>query len=120
MIIGTAEILLGVVILILAYIAYSLIKQLRTLEKSQARRIQDRQALLVAAVQAQHFAPQPLQPRNQGAHRSDRRVRSKNRRYSSSRKPRHLPNAMSMATAPTSNSGKASSTDCNPVALIAR
>ncbi len=41
MIIGTAEILLGVVILILAYIAYSLIKQLRTLEKSQARRIQD-------------------------------------------------------------------------------
>ncbi len=41
MIIGTAEILLGVVILILAYIAYSLIKQLRTLEKSQAHRIQD-------------------------------------------------------------------------------
>ncbi len=41
MIIGTAEILLGVVILILACIAYSLIKQLRTLETFQARRIQD-------------------------------------------------------------------------------
>ncbi len=41
MIIGTAEILLGAVILILAYIAYSLIKHLRTLEKSQARRILD-------------------------------------------------------------------------------
>ncbi len=48
MIIGTAEILLGIVILILAYIAYSLIKQLRTLETYQARRIQD--IMVVGAV----------------------------------------------------------------------
>lgn len=39
--IGTAEILLGVFIIVIAYIAYTLIKQLRTLEKFQARRILD-------------------------------------------------------------------------------
>ncbi len=41
MIIGTAEILLGVFAIVIAYVAYTLVKQLRTLEKSQARRILD-------------------------------------------------------------------------------
>lgn len=44
MVIGTAEVFLVLNILIVflyAYIAYTLIKQLRTLEKSQARRILD-------------------------------------------------------------------------------
>lgn len=41
MIIGTAEILLGVFVIVIAYVAYTLIKQLRTLESSQARRILD-------------------------------------------------------------------------------
>lgn len=44
MIIGTAELFLGLMVLLvfaLAYIAYTLIKQLRTLEKNQARRISD-------------------------------------------------------------------------------
>ncbi len=48
MIIGTAEILFGVVIIILTYVAYSLIKQLHTLETYQARRIQD--IMVVGAV----------------------------------------------------------------------
>ncbi|MDD5616750.1 MAG: hypothetical protein PHH85_11165 [Candidatus Methanoperedens sp.] len=42
MIIGTVEVFLGIMVLmvfVLAYIAYILIKQLRTLEKTQARRI---------------------------------------------------------------------------------
>ena len=39
--IGTAEILLGVFIIVIAYVAYTLIKQLRSLESSQARRILD-------------------------------------------------------------------------------
>ncbi|MCX9012767.1 MAG: hypothetical protein OIN66_16825 [Candidatus Methanoperedens sp.] len=41
MAIGTNEILLGVIIFVLAYITYTLVKQLRTLEPYQARRIQD-------------------------------------------------------------------------------
>ena len=39
--IGTAEILLGVFIIVIAYVAYTTIKQLHTLESSQARRILD-------------------------------------------------------------------------------
>lgn len=39
--IGVAEVLAGVMILVFTYIAYTLAKQLRTLEPSQARRIQD-------------------------------------------------------------------------------
>lgn len=39
--IGTAEILLGVFIIVIAYVAYTTIKHLRTLESSQARRILD-------------------------------------------------------------------------------
>lgn len=39
--IGTAEILLGVFIIVIAYVAYTTIKHLRTLESSQARRIFD-------------------------------------------------------------------------------
>ncbi len=44
MIIGTVEVFLGIMVLMvfaLVYIAYVLIKQLRTLEKTQARRILD-------------------------------------------------------------------------------
>ncbi len=41
MMIGIAELLAGVMVIVLAYIAYSLIKQLRTLEKIQERRILD-------------------------------------------------------------------------------
>ncbi len=41
MLIGVAEIFFVLIFLVLFYIAYSLIKQLRTLEKSRARRIQD-------------------------------------------------------------------------------
>ncbi len=41
MIIGTAEILLGVFAIVIAYVAYTLIKQLRTLEISKAWRILD-------------------------------------------------------------------------------
>ena len=41
MAIGTAEILLGVFVIVIAYAAYITIKQLRTLESSQARRILD-------------------------------------------------------------------------------
>lgn len=39
--IGTAEILLGIFIIVIAYAAYATLKQLNTLEKSQARRILD-------------------------------------------------------------------------------
>ncbi len=39
--IGVAEIFFVLILLVLSYIAYTLIKQLRTLEISQARRIQD-------------------------------------------------------------------------------
>ncbi len=41
MMIGTAEVFVGIMAIVLAYIAYTLIKQLRTLEKTQARRILD-------------------------------------------------------------------------------
>lgn len=41
MIIGTAEILLGVFVIVIVYVAYTTIKQLSTLEKYQARRILD-------------------------------------------------------------------------------
>jgi hypothetical protein len=41
MIIGTTEILLSVLVVLIAYIAYTLIKQLRTLEKSKAWRLLD-------------------------------------------------------------------------------
>ncbi len=37
----TAEVLVGIMGIVLTYIAYSLKKQLRTLEKTQARRILD-------------------------------------------------------------------------------
>ena len=60
MIIGTAEILLGVIILILAYIAYSLIKQLRTLEKPQARRIQDIMVIGAVLYWLNIFTPREL------------------------------------------------------------
>lgn len=40
-VIGTAELLLGVFIIVIAYAAYTTIKHLRTLESSQARRILD-------------------------------------------------------------------------------
>lgn len=39
--IGTAEIVLGVFVIVIAYVAYTMIKHLRTLDKSQARRILD-------------------------------------------------------------------------------
>ncbi len=39
--IGIGEILVGIVAIVLAYIAYILKKQLRTFEKTQARRILD-------------------------------------------------------------------------------
>ncbi|MBU4340057.1 MAG: hypothetical protein KKD46_03960 [Euryarchaeota archaeon] len=39
--IGTAEILFVVFVITIAYVAYILFKQLRTLEKTQARRILD-------------------------------------------------------------------------------
>jgi hypothetical protein len=41
MAIGTTEILAGVFVLVIAYVAYTTIKQLRTLDKTQARRILD-------------------------------------------------------------------------------
>lgn len=41
MIIGTAEILLGVFVIVIAYVAYTLVKHLRTLESSQVRRVLD-------------------------------------------------------------------------------
>jgi len=41
MMIGIGEILVGIMAIVLAYIAYVLIKQLRALEKTQARRILD-------------------------------------------------------------------------------
>ncbi len=46
--IGVAEIFLFLIFLVLSYIAYTLIKQLRTLETYQARRIQD--IMVVGAV----------------------------------------------------------------------
>ncbi len=60
MIIGTAEILLGIVILILAYIAYSLIKQLRTLETYQAHRIQDIMVIGAVLYWLNIFTPREL------------------------------------------------------------
>ena len=41
MAIGTAEILLGVFVIVVLYAAYTTIKQLHTLDKPQARRILD-------------------------------------------------------------------------------
>jgi Ca2+/Na+ antiporter len=41
MMIGIGEIFVGIIVIVLAYIGYALIKQLRTLEKTQARRILD-------------------------------------------------------------------------------
>lgn len=41
MMIGTAEVFVSIMVIVLAYIAYALIRQMRTLEKAQARRILD-------------------------------------------------------------------------------
>lgn len=46
--IGIAEILFIVLIAVIAYIAITIVKQLRTLEKSQAHRIQD--VMVIGAV----------------------------------------------------------------------
>ncbi|MFZ2411931.1 MAG: hypothetical protein WAW23_10200 [Candidatus Methanoperedens sp.] len=60
MIIGTAEILLGVFIIIIAYVVYTLIKQLRTLEKSEARRILDLMVIGAILYLLDFFMPKTL------------------------------------------------------------
>lgn len=58
--IGTAEILLGVFIIVISYVAYTLIKQLRTLEKSQARRILDLMVIGAILYLLDFFMPKTL------------------------------------------------------------
>jgi hypothetical protein len=58
--IGIAEILFIVLIAVIAYIAITLVKQLRTLEKSQARRIQDIMVIGAVLYWLNIFTPREL------------------------------------------------------------
>jgi len=55
-----AEVIIGVMILVYIYIAYTLAKQLRTLERSQARRIQDIMVIGVIFYLLNAFTPREL------------------------------------------------------------
>jgi len=87
-------------------------------EREQGRCVVGHEELEVPAIHAERLATEAAQALEHHAVRD--RPRSENRTYSSRRRPRHLPIAISSATTPISTSGYDSTIDWMPPHSIVR